>query len=181
MYRMYAKQCTGHLESFSFVQGVSLFGRNVGYIPKLLKRQLTRSSDEPLYWQLNVSEELIEHGEPGNSIIIDLKPGNAVGNLSLYELSEIWGVSGWGWTPLMFRLRALFVDCARDGFYDHKFEIEDSEIEEGIFSILYVNGSVSNGEICGKWTAPRASPTNSALLWPDTFEYFKEASSRWRG
>ena len=55
------------------------------------------------------------------------------------------------------------------------FLIEDNQREGPIYEFLYLDGSVSDGKLTGKWIAPPASPTNAALLWPSTFKYFVES------
>lgn len=49
-----------------------------------------------------------------------------------------------------------------------KFEISNSEIDGPIYEFLYVDGSFDNGKLTGRWVPPPASPTNAALLWPET-------------
>ena len=44
--------------------------------------------------------------------------------------------------------------------------------------MIYLDGTVRNGQLEGRWTAPRPSSTNSVLLWPFAFEYFaREANA----
>ncbi len=79
----------------------------------------------------------------------------------------------------MMRLRALFNDENPKQYNEKKFKRKISEIEDPIFSMTYLAGSVNNGQIIGRWTPPGASSTNSVLLWPETFEYFMaEANKR---
>ena len=109
---------------------------------------------------------------PAKQSIIDLKPKEKTTHLSFYELLDAWGVSGSGWTPIMLRLRGLFVDEPVGDTNWQEFSIPDSKRPEPIYEFLYVNGGVKNGNISGKFTAPPSSPTNGALLWPPTLTYF---------
>lgn len=57
--------------------------------------------------------------------------------------------------------------------YDRNdFVLEGNGSFEPVYSTLYVRGSVEQGKITGKWIPPRASPTNSVLLWPSAMTYF---------
>lgn len=92
--------------------------------------------------------------------------------LSLYEFVDSWGYSAYGWTPAMFRLRCLCVDGEPEIQDPRDFMLPTDDGEEPIYSFLYFAGSVKSGALQGPWTAPRASPTNSALLWPYALGYF---------
>ena len=106
------------------------------------------------------------------TLIIDLKPRNARRNLSLYEVSDVWGVSYSSWTPIMLHLRGLFIDEDPDCFDTKDFVRRPEEIDEPIFSMMYLQGGVKNGRLEGKWIPPGPSSTNGVLLWPEDFEYF---------
>ena len=64
----------------------------------------------------------------------------------------------------MFYLRGLFVDENPELFNDRDFARLSTEVDDPIFSMTYLSGTVKNGSIHGKWTSPGPSPTNSALL-----------------
>ena len=106
------------------------------------------------------------------TLIIDLKPRNARRNLSLYEVSDVWGVSYSSWTPIMLHLRGLFIDKDPDCFDTKDFVRRPEEIDEPIFSMMYLQGGVRNGHLEGRWIPPGPSSTNGVLLWPEDFEYF---------
>jgi hypothetical protein len=69
-------------------------------------------------------------------------------------------------------LVGLFVDADPSSINRKDFTASDSEIERPIYEILYLVGSIKDGKLVGTWNAPPASPTNAALLWPDTLNYF---------
>jgi hypothetical protein len=176
MYGLYRKSAVGEVYRYEFVEAISLFGCNEGYIPWLLADIIPPMQSEPYKWHIRIGDGLRGQKMEDRSLIIDLKPNNIERTLSLYEVADVWGNSDAGWTPIMMRLRGLFVEEEPEGIDDRRFERSLGEIDDPIFSILYLNGSVMDGKLVGRWTPPRASPTNSALLWLDTFEFFaKEA------
>jgi hypothetical protein len=177
MYALYEKLSERLGHRYRFKEQVSLFGCNSGWIPRLLKGRLSPNASEPLAWHIDLGQELRAHGYPDHALIINLKPNSTEPNLSLYEISEVWGYSSSGWTPLMFYLKGIFVDEVPDEVInDQDFFRRDSEVDDPIFSMMYVRGTVRAGGLYDRWTAPRPSPTNSVLLWPDTLQYFvKEA------
>lgn len=174
MYSVYRKSMQGNGFRYQFHQQTSLFGCRAGYIPYLLKTTLKKDSAEPLQWHLNIEQAMSFVEESGHSLIINLKPNSAEPNLSLYELVDVWGHSSHGWTPVMFYLRGLFIDEDPRGFNEKDFVREVNQIEDPIFSVTYLSGTVIAGEIEGRWTVPGPSATNSVLLWPETFNYFSD-------
>lgn len=173
MYARYEKRTvTDGSTRYRFVEEVPLFGCNVGYIPKLLEERLSPDWTEPLKWHVNIASDLSAMTHDNQTLIIDLKPKNARTNLSLYEISNVWGSSYLSWTPIMQHLRGLFVDEDPNCFDRNDFVRRPEEIDEPIFSMMYLQGGVRNGQLEGKWIPPRPSSTNGVLLWPKDFEYF---------
>jgi len=170
MYALYEKIPQGDGLQYKFKNEVSLFGCNLGYIPLLLKKQLGQAESEPFPWHVNIERGLNSQ----QALIINLKPNSSEPNLSLYELIDVWGYSSSGWTPVFFYLKGLFVDENSDNFNDKDFTRSPLEVEDPIFSMMYLQGTVENGSIQGRWIPPGPSATNSVLLWPDTFKYFAE-------
>jgi len=178
MYVIYQKQKDTDGYRYVFNKQTSLFGCNSGYIPNLLKKQLNTEAKEPFAWKLDL-KEAFENEDMANSVlVINLKPNSKNANLSLYELVHVWGYSNNGWTPIMIHLCGLFVDQSLNKYNDMDFIRKKEEIEDPIFSMMYLSGTISQGKIAGKWTAPRPSPTNSVLLWPDTFQYFSSEAQK---
>ena len=174
---MYARYVKSRLSSsdtrYQFAEQVSLFGRNNGFIPWLLQLQIPTSQSEPYLWQLDVQKVLSGTKEyKGSTLVIDLKPKQHKTNVSLYEVMDVWGYSSSSWTPVLLHLNGLFVDADPASVNRNDFTISDSEIDGPIYEVLYLDGSVENGKIVGTWNAPPASPTNAALLWPETLNYF---------
>ena len=178
MYALYSKQPQGTKNRYIFKQKISLFGCNSGYIPYLLKSSLSKTATEPLPWYVNIERAMSSVGETGDTLVINLKPNSSTPNLSLYEVCDVWGYSSYGWTPVMFYLKGLFVDEDPASFNDRDFIRGGADIEDPIFSMMYLSGTVRAGNIEGRWTPPGPSPTNSVLLWPDTFEYFADEAKK---
>lgn len=159
-------------EAYSFNAPCSLFGCNVGWIPRLLRRELSPGQGEPYQWHVPVRERMRAESR---ALVIDLKPINVRPPLlTLFELEDVWGVSDSGWTPMMLRLRALFVDEDPDTRNARQFRRSDLTRSDVVHTFLYAQGSIADGRIVGKWIPPRASPTNSALLWPRVWDYFRD-------
>ncbi|MBN1450241.1 MAG: hypothetical protein JW963_04425 [Anaerolineales bacterium] len=172
MYSLYSKIQKQDVWEFCWIENVSLFGCNQGFIPWLLQKSLLGDANEPYNWHINIATALGANEHLNRALIINLKPNSKTPNLSLYELADVWGHSSNGWTPIMIRLRGIFIDENPDRYDAKSFQRLETDIEDPIFSMLYLDGTIMNGSITGKWTPPRASPTNSVLLWPDVFEYF---------
>jgi len=172
MYSLYEK--IENPKSFKFLirENISLFGCKNGYIPWLLKKSLAEQDNEPFKWNIKIQDALEKSDYHNQTIIINLKPNNSESKISLFELQEVWGYSSFNWTPVMFYLKGIFVDEEPKEIVLNKFQRNKADIDDRIFSFAYINGTVKNGSLEGKWTAPRPSSTNSVLLWPDAFNYF---------
>jgi hypothetical protein len=152
---------------------ISLFGCNNGFIPWLLSLKIPASQKEPYCWHVDVLAEL--NAQPDyrcGTLIIDLKPKQNKTNISLYEVMDVWGWSEHDWTPILLRLDGLFVDGNPEEIDRENFVRDDADIDGPIYEFLYLVGSVNNGKLNGLWVPPPASPTNAALLWPETLNYF---------
>lgn len=105
-------------------------------------------------------------------LVIDLKP-DVEGNISLYMVKTVWGVTYPQWTPIMLELTPLFVDesvpediraeCKRKILFD-----PDPEAHEPVFDFFYLQGGYAEGS----WNPGRLGGYNGALLWPDAASYF---------
>jgi len=170
MYATYNKRPTGKSFRCTRHEQISLFGCNNGFIPWLLSHSLSKSQGEPFAWHLDVPAAL---GSPkaeypaANSIVIEIKPG-ALDRRYLCELTDVWGFSAAGWTPMMWRMTQLRWEEKVDPL---KFVAKPNGPE--IFSFIHAAGSIHKGKLVGTWIAPKASPTNSALLWPETLQFFR--------
>lgn len=174
MYTRYQKNYLNHSNTrYQFMEQVSLFGCNNGFIPRLLQLQTPPGQDEPYLWHLDVQKALARTEEyQGSTLVIDLKPKQHKTNVSLFEVLDVWGYSCSGWTPILLHLLGLFVDADPNSANRDDFIISNSNIEAPIYEFLYLDGSIKDGNLDGTWNAPPASPTNAALLWPNALNYF---------
>jgi hypothetical protein len=156
---------------FTRLEKTHLFGCNVGKIHQMLSQQLCGTENEPYSWHLPVEELLVPAKQ---ALIIDLKPNNKEPNtvLSLYEVRDVWGYSAFGWTPGMMRLRGVSIDGEPPISDAEDFAVEPIPGNDSVYTFLHFDGTIRAGKLEGKWTAPRRSSTNSALLWPNAIEYF---------
>jgi len=174
MYYLYQVKKTDGKFAYSQKESISLAGIRSGIIPNFLKTQLSPDTKEPWKWYIRAEDILTHRKLSDHAIVIDIKPKSKT-HVFLLELVEIWGYSDHGWTPILMRLKGLLVD-EDVTLYDKKsFELKGKSEEEIIYSLLYLDGTVEDGKLKGKWTFPGPSPTNSLLLWPPTLKYFVEA------
>jgi hypothetical protein len=177
MYAFYERTQQGSGWRYRYLQDISLFGCRKGQIPLLLRKNLPTGQGEPYRWHIEVPVALNEPSGLNKTIIIDAKPSQRQTKLSLYELLDVWGYSSRGWTPVMMRMRGLFVDgnpvCA-----DYRDFAYDLPADDPIFSVMYLAGSVANGNLTDRWTAPGPSSTNGVLMWPPVMEYFSAEAAR---
>lgn len=182
MYAAYKKERKGNSSLFRFKlveEKISLFGWKNGWIPWLLEMVIPKGQDEPHRWHLHVEESLdwdkakqwavTEYKSNVNAIVINIKPGSD--EFFLCELLDVWGFSDSGWTPMLWHLRVLepkSTKCTPDHFDD----FIAAESGDHVYEFLYAKGSVKKGKLAGGWIAPKSSPTNAALLWPESLNYF---------
>jgi len=173
-FKQYFKSRIGpDTSSYELREDIHLFGCNIGLIPLLLRLKLPPAQGEPCTWHLDLLSDLAVHPKYASSaLVIDLKPKQSKTTLHLYELLDIWGSSHGGWTAILLHLNALFVDEDPSFVNINSFIRKDTEIMGPIYEFLYINGSVQEGRLSGKWTPPQSSPTNAPLLWPDDLKYF---------
>lgn len=108
---LYSEDRDGH---WHLVQNIKLLPIIADFVSA--KWKATRQST--LQWAMSerhiTSRAKRLHGLPSGNyfVVIDLKP-NANGNVSLYRVQNVWGVTIRTWTPIALRLQGLFVDQTR--------------------------------------------------------------------
>lgn len=172
MYYLYTQSHEGNLLRLKRLSAISLAGRKSGIIIKYLTTQLSPQITEPWSWHITVEDLLNVLSLKGNTLVIDLKPNNNY--ISLYKIKNIWGYSSNGWTPLLFELEGILVENDAIKYDRNDFSIKAYDDDKPIFTVLYVSGTIINGEVIGKWIFPKPSATNSVLLWPEVLEFFAE-------
>jgi len=178
MYALYERIRNKDKWAYKFKSTTSLFGCRNGQIPRLLRESVSCGQSEPFKWHLDVPNSFARIGFSNSTLIIDLKPLQGDTNLSLYELLDVWGYSSYGWTPVMMRLRGLFVDADPTEIDRQYFSYDMEEADDPIFSVMYLAGTIVDGELKGRWTAPGPSSTNGVLMWPEVMMYFTEEAQR---
>ena len=163
MYARYLKEREPGSSSYQFVEQCSLFGCNEGFIPWLLNRRISSSQGEPYKWRLPIQDSLNgaksnDTDYTGSTLIIDLKPKQNKKNLSLYEVLDVWGYSDEGWPPILLHLSGLFVDADPNMVDRNKFFINDSDRDEPIYEFMYLDGSVADGRLEGRWKRASREP-----------------------
>jgi hypothetical protein len=176
MYGLYTRERTADDASFRLNKEVSLLGSKNGIVCKMLTAHLpaavTVSDPEWTAWHLRIQESLSRAGEPSNTLVIDGKPAGDY--VSLYEVTDVWGVSGYNWTPMLLRMRDLVTDDKRSDWKGSRqeFAITGYDGRPVVYTLNYAGGSIDNGRLTGKWSPPKPSPTNHVFLWPYTLKYF---------
>jgi len=84
----------------------------------------------------------------------------------------VWGYTEAQWTPILLRLHGLFVDADPSTVERNDFTKKDDDVDGPIYEFLYLDGWFEGNKLVGRWAPPPASPTNAALLWPSTLNYF---------
>ena len=118
-------------------------------------------------WHLDTSAVLEQLGFASDdyALVTDVKPKDT--KVSLYEITDFWGVSDENWTPLGVRLETLCVDRTHSdpAQFKRSFTVNDSE-REIIREFLYMKVGKRGG-----WGWGRVGLVNGALLWPDVWAY----------
>ena len=171
-------------ESSRYIQekSISLAGNNVIYKSLIKTEQLLKNQDQDGFgWHLSESDllrtatdrYLSESVLPNEyAILIDLKP-SVEGNVSLYELKDIWGFSYPDYTPIALRLETLFVDHEPKNSNPDAFKKcfkNNNCFREQVHEFLYLRGGYNSG----KWLWGQVGSVNGALLWPEALEFFFE-------
>lgn len=194
MHHLYIKQSIGTETRYRLVEpNIRVFGCNNGIICKQLKTQAIGLT-QPCGWQLNLKEygesvkkeKNLSDGEV--VVVIDLKP--RARKLYLFELTNIWGYSAAGWTPMMWEVRTIFSDdrpalFKSDTMPPDEYQREKEKwlrefsckilLEPRIFTFNHTaDGTIVDGKIAGKWNPPGPTSLNGCLIWPETMSYFKK-------
>jgi len=90
MYALCHKEAAGRTVPYKPRESVSQFGCDSGYIPYFLKRTLKSDDGEPLDWHIGIEPALVDDGKSDTAFVIDLKPNDKAGNVSLYEVVDVW-------------------------------------------------------------------------------------------
>ncbi|HUT32732.1 MAG TPA: hypothetical protein VNE39_04555 [Planctomycetota bacterium] len=153
---------------FVQLREVSLAGTTEGLIHPFVAKYAPAASTFP--WHATAGDLLAEAGirARGHAVVVALKP-TVKGNLSLLELTDVWGYSYAEWTPLALRLETLFVDrsVADPARFQQRFTDEGCG-RTPVHEFLYLRGGLRGGA----WTWGPVGSVNGVLLRPDALGYF---------
>lgn len=160
-------------ESLRQTRTVSLGGKH-GPFAQHVEALLDNGAEAPIKWHLTGSEMLdyLDVDDPeGHALVVDLKP-SIDHNVSLYEITHVWGHTKPTWTPLALRMKTIFVDREEPDpdLFMEQFQLP-SEGREQVHEFLYLTGGAESDS----WGWGRTGTVNAVLLWPSTFRYFVEA------
>ncbi|HEX7014683.1 MAG TPA: hypothetical protein VF191_04175 [Cyclobacteriaceae bacterium] len=144
-------------------------GCNNGMIAIELKEMITPNDIWPFGWTIPVAEKW---NKQNLSFVLDIKPNSS--EAFLCELDRAFGYCYDGWTSIMLRLKILLQ--SHEPVNKRNFICRDNP--EIIYSMLYLSGSVENGQMVGTWKAPHGM-IKSLLFWPEAMTFFVEQIMRW--
>lgn len=174
MFLLYKLTKTPPTCRFDFLRTTHLFGCNVGLVARYLRSAnvLPADATQPYKWRFKVADALRVLEPDADAFVIDLKP-NEDGNASRYEVLEIAGYSGNGWTPAMLKMRALLIDENTAEYPLDAFVLNQCNGMDEVLMFCHFSGTIKNGSLTEKWLPPGQSSTNSTLLFPDALNYFR--------
>jgi hypothetical protein len=151
---------------------ISLVGNTRGIVVEYLRTIITPKDTEPFEWEIDTKEAVSALGLSGDAVVVDIKPDSKE-RVMLFELQKIYGLSSYGWTPIMLELRDLVLDKPASRWNKSHFSIPDHSPRRDIgYTFLYLSGTVKDGKPVGTWNVPEPAPTNGSLRRPDTVRYF---------
>ncbi|MFW6164245.1 MAG: hypothetical protein ACODAJ_15865 [Planctomycetota bacterium] len=162
----------GTVEYFE-LEEVSLAGRTNGLVYPFVKAYAPRAKAFP--WGATVGDLLREAGtDPGQRAVVAALRPTTEGNLSLYELTDVFGYSYQQWTPLCLRMEALVVDqtVPDPERFKRRFRRRGGR-RPVVHQFLYLQGGLAGGT----WKWGPVGSVNGVLLWPDALSFFLERLS----
>ena len=103
---------------------------------------LQQNQSEPYPWRLSREQIIDILNLHADEIVINAFPKNRTG-LSLYRIRDAFGYCDGGWTPILLHLDCLAINS--EEFNLDTFNIDVNKIDEHIFAILYMRGSIKEG------------------------------------
>lgn len=142
------------------------------HLPAVMKDYVQEEADGSAKYTWHLDEAtllgLLGKEADNRALIVDLKPGQEKA-VSLYRVRNFWGFSYKNWTPLLVRMKALFVDKPAEDPAEFKEKFTDSEAcHDQVHEFLYVRF----GTVEGIATWGRSGWVNATLLWSDALRHF---------
>lgn len=97
-------------QRWKLIEKVRLFGFNA--LASILREKYAGRLHEPLGWHVGTDDfrrHMAQDGQQEIAVVVDLRPQGKT--VDLYRLTDIWGFSHHGWTPIMLRLEGLFIEA----------------------------------------------------------------------
>ena len=168
-FMLYSKSAaSGGANDYLQLKPLSLAGRENGLVYPFVTKYAP--SAPPFAWHATAGDLLGEAHVPqkGYAVVVDLKPA-VRGNVSLFELTDVWGYSYAEWTPLALRMESLWTDIAASDPDRYKQRFSDQGSRRGrVHQFLYLQGGLKGGT----WNWGPVGSVNGVLLWPEALEYF---------
>jgi acyl carrier protein len=175
MYSLYKKSEIN--EKIEFVEQISFFGNNNGWITKLVN-SVVQGKNEPTKWEVDIEDCFRNiNGRNNQMIVVNLKL-QTTEQPSLCELFKVIGFSEKGNTCILLCLKKLLMDEGSQERNAKKIVFTRNSADEPIFSIIYLNGTVIDGNASGLWTPIEGSFSNSILFHVDVLSYFYEKAKK---
>jgi hypothetical protein len=116
---------------------------------------------------------MIQQPEAGKSaLMMHLNPKDKA-KVLMYEIRRVWGYSNDGWTPIMLETIPMLDDLWADiNIEQFSMPVSEYEALPRIYSFLYLQGTVADGKLVGKWIPPGPASANTPVLYPDVLSYF---------
>lgn len=164
MYAWYRRTINQNGIQLEFEEEASLGGCNNGIIANELKKIITPLDSAPFGWTLPIANYW---NREDYSFIVDIKPKNK-NEVFLCELDRVFGYCYNEWTPVMLRLKSLNIENPNKKDFIYPDDPDETEI---LYTMYYLYGSVSNGNLTGTWNPPFGSIT-ALLFWPHAMTFF---------
>ena len=170
MYYLYEKRCTDDHVEYRRLGETKLWGCKSGRVVQLVRERIAphAQSMEPVRWHLGESDLC----SGGQCLVLDMMP--KAPELLFCELTDVWGYSEKGWTPILLRLMPILNFAPRLSADATRIVVAGSRAYDVIYTILRLAGSMTTSGLTGTWNVPGPGATNSALLWPGVLRYFRD-------
>ncbi len=161
---------------YDLLRQVSLAGTTDGLVARFVKKYAP-SHGGAFPWHATIHDLLDESGIParGHAVVVDLKPDE---NVTLLQLTDVWGYSYSDWTPIAVRMETLLLDkkpLDPDAF-KRRFSDESCR-RRPVHEFLHLQGGTAGGS----WKWGMVGMGSGVLLWPDALEFFLERIQERKG
>src|SRR5690606_35049360 len=168
MYAWYTRKDENGQTQFELTSGAALAGCK-GMIANELGEIVTAKDTKPFGWTIPVAEKW---NKQNYSFVIDIRPNSS--ETFLCEVDRAFGYCLDGWTLVILRLKLILK--ASEPVDKRNFIC--AENREIIYSIIYLEGSIENGQLVGTWSLPNG-PMTALPFPPQAMTFFMEQVRKW--